>query len=594
MYNNSNSQQYTDLRSPIMNHKSHALPSVDGDYLLSNANDYNSTSHSNQLSSTPDHTAIDPELFDIFHQTAVGFNDDSAHQYFNTPHSSSNNMNNITHHNSDHNLLNLHTNTNSPLHSGLNTIGANSSSNNLLSHTSPTLIPKNYSTDSLLQRIDSHTQLDRINSNNDILNLYSTHNNPLHRPNQSPTLFHNPAYNTQYPTSTPHQSIPLPNTPSSYQFNDNLHTTKLHHDTSNGSTNNLFPSLVGLVPVNNLKQQSSTNNNTNSTVLNQQMLAALGNSLQHSTNQSSTLHQLQPQLVQQMQSHPQQYNNSLIQQQQAGSNQSHINALQQSFQKTHSDHHTHTSQYTPSIGIKLEPTPQFSTGSQRRQLDENTVQSSSHRSNKMAKINEQSQVMNNNNNNTETLSVNSDDDINADDDDKDRSTKRLARKAELARASRRRKKMYVQDLEIKVKKLGQKIEELQAKAALVRAKRLPSDMNMEESDRKANQKQIRLAMGELANRVQLDTDTLAKLNDYTKKFVENSRERQSNVDFYMDRVQECLTPGLQVKFAMWGLDQQDEFYNKPGLWTSLMHKEVGLSDAQMQVCVIVYSIMYMI
>lgn len=41
----------------------------------------------------------------------------------------------------------------------------------------------------------------------------------------------------------------------------------------------------------------------------------------------------------------------------------------------------------------------------------------------------------------------------------------LARKAELARQSRRRKKMYITDLENKVKKLGIKIEELQQKQA---------------------------------------------------------------------------------------------------------------------------------
>jgi len=62
----------------------------------------------------------------------------------------------------------------------------------------------------------------------------------------------------------------------------------------------------------------------------------------------------------------------------------------------------------------------------------------------------------------------------------------------------------------------------------------------------------------------------------------NSRERQAAADFYLDRVQECLMPGLQVKFALWGLNQSDEFYSQPGgLWHSLMEKEVGLSTEQM-------------
>jgi hypothetical protein len=64
-------------------------------------------------------------------------------------------------------------------------------------------------------------------------------------------------------------------------------------------------------------------------------------------------------------------------------------------------------------------------------------------------------------------------------------------------------------------------------------------------------------------------------------FVGNSRQRQQAVDFYLDRVEDCLSPGLQVKFALWGLDQSDDFYEKPGLWVSLMSKEVGLTPEQM-------------
>ena len=61
----------------------------------------------------------------------------------------------------------------------------------------------------------------------------------------------------------------------------------------------------------------------------------------------------------------------------------------------------------------------------------------------------------------------------------------------------------------------------------------------------------------------------------------NSRERQGHVDYYFDRVAHCLSPGLQVRFAMWGLTQSDEFYSAPGLWQSLMEGEIGLDTAQM-------------
>ena len=44
----------------------------------------------------------------------------------------------------------------------------------------------------------------------------------------------------------------------------------------------------------------------------------------------------------------------------------------------------------------------------------------------------------------------------------------------------------------------------------------------------------------------------------------------------------CSVPGLQVKFTLWGLDQPSDQFSKPGLWTSLMYNEVGLSEEQMR------------
>lgn len=43
-----------------------------------------------------------------------------------------------------------------------------------------------------------------------------------------------------------------------------------------------------------------------------------------------------------------------------------------------------------------------------------------------------------------------------------------------------------------------------------------------------------------------------------------------------------LVPTQPVKFTLWGLDQRDEFYDNPGLWTSLMQGELGLSDEQLE------------
>jgi hypothetical protein len=160
----------------------------------------------------------------------------------------------------------------------------------------------------------------------------------------------------------------------------------------------------------------------------------------------------------------------------------------------------------------------------------------------------------------------------------ERATKRLARKAELARASRKRKKMYVQDLEQKVKKLGTKIEELQRTASLnppnnnstgssmnspasshaylgnngyINSDLNPLELTGEEKARKDNQIAIRSHLNDLISRDNLTPIEQQQLADLVKKFVSNSRERQGNIDFYLDRVEDCLQPGLQVKFAIW-------------------------------------------
>lgn len=174
---------------------------------------------------------------------------------------------------------------------------------------------------------------------------------------------------------------------------------------------------------------------------------------------------------------------------------------------------------------------------------------------------------------------------------------RLARKAELARASRLRKKMYVQDLEKKVQLLGAQIEELQNKQA---AKRRPGS-SLEEREHKASQNGIKMRLAELV-RKPLTIDDVRTVEVLVQQFVENSRTRQSKVEHFLDCVSDCIcesapplsscffltlnsaatAPGLQVKFALWGLDQNDDFYEKPGLWSSLLSTEIGLSMEQMQ------------
>lgn len=180
-------------------------------------------------------------------------------------------------------------------------------------------------------------------------------------------------------------------------------------------------------------------------------------------------------------------------------------------------------------------------------------------------------------------------------EERERMKKRLARKAELARASRRRKKAFVQDLENKVKILGQKVEELQRKlqhaqnnnnnsqnGGNVNNSNSDNPFSHKERERANSQLNIRRRLAEMVEHPeQLDDKGQRELTFAIQKFVENSRARQASVDIYLEKATDALAPGLQVKFVLWGLDQNEDFYTQPGLWQSLMLKEVGVTEEQM-------------
>ena len=64
------------------------------------------------------------------------------------------------------------------------------------------------------------------------------------------------------------------------------------------------------------------------------------------------------------------------------------------------------------------------------------------------------------------------------------------------------------------------------------------------------------------------------------ELIKNSRERRLKALSLLDKASEYLTPIIQTKFCLWGLDQQDEFYEGQGLWSALLFKELGLTEAQ--------------
>jgi hypothetical protein len=158
--------------------------------------------------------------------------------------------------------------------------------------------------------------------------------------------------------------------------------------------------------------------------------------------------------------------------------------------------------------------------------------------------------------------------------------KRLQRKAELARESRKKKKMYIEELEEKVKQLESRVTELQAQHERSLGKRKSVSSLCDENDRAKHQKQLVQMLAELVSKPKMEEVELDLLKDHVQMFVETSREIQSQVEYNLDRVEDIISPSLQIKFTLWGLDQSDDFYDTPGLFTSLLCDELGLSVEQ--------------
>mmetsp|Transcript_6626 Transcript_6626/g.12191 ORF Transcript_6626/g.12191 Transcript_6626/m.12191 type:complete len:561 (+) Transcript_6626:36-1718(+) len=154
--------------------------------------------------------------------------------------------------------------------------------------------------------------------------------------------------------------------------------------------------------------------------------------------------------------------------------------------------------------------------------------------------------------------------------DPNKTSKRKARKAEVARACRKRKKAYIQSLEQKAAVLTKQLSEMSGKAR---------PMKSEEEVHRLEQDQLLSEMEKLLSNRHCNTKDVKKL---VSKFAANSRRHQKTYWKHVDSAKKAITPGAQAKFALWSLDQDDEFYTKPGLWKTLINGEISLDDNQVK------------
>ncbi|GAB5361819.1 hypothetical protein AAMO2058_000745300 [Amorphochlora amoebiformis] len=156
----------------------------------------------------------------------------------------------------------------------------------------------------------------------------------------------------------------------------------------------------------------------------------------------------------------------------------------------------------------------------------------------------------------------------------------MARKAELARESRKRKKEFIQNLQEKARRYAEKVEQLEKRQARFMTTLGLTSVTRDEQKRR--QEQLRL-LGEMVTQLESKSslpEKNKKLEIFMETFTSNSRARQKQLDGLMDKVREVLTPGLQAKFCLWVLSQDDKFYDDSTFWPSLAYQELGISIDQ--------------
>uniref|UniRef100_A0A7S2VVL6 BZIP domain-containing protein n=1 Tax=Norrisiella sphaerica TaxID=552664 RepID=A0A7S2VVL6_9EUKA len=156
-------------------------------------------------------------------------------------------------------------------------------------------------------------------------------------------------------------------------------------------------------------------------------------------------------------------------------------------------------------------------------------------------------------------------------DSNDKVKKRKARKAEVARQCRKRKKAYIQSLEEKAKALAEQLSAMSNKrhkggAVVDRAAQHRNEQN-----------KLLDKLGRLVARSQND-DNSRELKSVINSFTNNSRKRQKLSTTQMQGLRDCLSPGVDTKFALWLLLQNGNGTSHK-MWDEML-SEVKLTKAQ--------------
>lgn len=151
-----------------------------------------------------------------------------------------------------------------------------------------------------------------------------------------------------------------------------------------------------------------------------------------------------------------------------------------------------------------------------------------------------------------------------DNEEEDIRRKRLARKAELARVSRKKKKDRIEELESQLVHLQ---NELRVARSMAAVKSEP--INCKPEDGVNADARLSRAMSDFANPNYLGA--------FYTAFIDKVRDDMSQIDHLQASMQ-----SLSLRFVQWIMNQNEKFYEDPcGLWHSLFYQEVGATEMQL-------------
>jgi len=194
---------------------------------------------------------------------------------------------------------------------------------------------------------------------------------------------------------------------------------------------------------------------------------------------------------------------------------------------------------------------------------------------------------------------------------------RLARKAELARMSRKRKKMRLTDLEEEVERLKDELEratkrfksseeklidaqqQVAAANAVAAARPVVTSESqstcaaLDEQSKQLHQAIRHVLMHQASQRsgmnsrsdadVKMQQASSSMLPALVADLIGVMKKKSALIGSQVGQVKDQMELPLALRFLEWAMNQTDRFFADPsGLWSSLCHREIGLTPEQLE------------